>query len=93
MPAAGVPMPPIFGSGARDDDFVAFAGSDLVVAPGTAIRLLRFVRLDVAHVDAVVDLAVMIGPVVLAHSGTDGSERSAAVGDGQHVTASGDGLR
>jgi hypothetical protein len=39
--------------GARHDDFVAFAGPDLVVAAGTAIRLHRFIRLDVPHVDRV----------------------------------------
>ena len=35
------------------DDLVAFTGPDLVVAPGTAVGLHRFVRLHVADVDDV----------------------------------------
>ena len=49
---------------AGDDDLVAFAGADLVIAARAAVRLLGFVRLDVADVDAVVGF----GPAVRAHA-------------------------
>src|SRR5215204_897705 len=54
VPAAGVPVPAIFGRAARHDDLVAFTGTDLVVAAGAAIGADRFVRLHMANVNAVV---------------------------------------
>ena len=54
MPATAVPVPSLFGSLPGDDDFVALAGPDLVVASGAAVGLVCFVGLDVPHVDAVV---------------------------------------
>jgi hypothetical protein len=44
-------MAPLARRGERHDDFVAFAGPDLMVATGAAVRLHGFVRLDVPHVD------------------------------------------
>jgi 2-(1,2-epoxy-1,2-dihydrophenyl)acetyl-CoA isomerase len=54
------------GRGARHDDLVTLAGADLVIAARTPVRLHRFVRLHMAHVDRVV--VFVFGPVV--HDGT-----------------------
>jgi enoyl-CoA hydratase/carnithine racemase len=54
----------LVGLRARNDDLVPFARTDLVVAPRTAVGLLRFVGLDMADVDAVVGFR----PAVRAHA-------------------------
>jgi len=46
-------MPALRGRGAWHDDLVSFAGADLVVATGTAVRLHCFVRLHVPDLDVV----------------------------------------
>ena len=46
-------MPAVRGRGTRHDHLVAFAGADLVVATGTAVRLHGFVRLHVPDLDVV----------------------------------------
>jgi hypothetical protein len=46
-------MPPIVGRVERDDDLVSLAGSDLVVAARTAVRLVGLVGLDVPDFDLV----------------------------------------
>ena len=47
-------MPAILGRVARHHDLVTLAGPDLVIAAGTAIRLVGLVRLHVPHLDLVV---------------------------------------
>src|SRR5437870_2761991 len=64
VPAARVPVAAFLGLGGRDDDLVALAGPDLVVASGAAICLLGLVRLDVADLDARVFVSIGVGPVV-----------------------------
>jgi hypothetical protein len=54
MPATAVPVPSLLGLLSGNDDLVAFAGPDLVVAAGAAVGLVCFVGLDVPYVDAVV---------------------------------------
>ena len=62
-----------------DDDLVALAGPDLVVASGAAVGLLGLVRLDVADLDAGVVIAVGVGPVVLGgHRGNAAHSTSSA---------------
>ena len=53
VPAAGVPVPARLRVVVRDDDLVALAGPDLVVAARAAVRLHRLVRLHVADLDRV----------------------------------------
>jgi len=67
-----MPVPAVFGPVVRNDDLVALAGPDLVVAPGAAVGLLRFVRLDVADVDFVVGFR----PAVRAHATVTVSPRA-----------------
>jgi hypothetical protein len=52
---------------ARDDDHVAFADADLVVAARAAVRLQCFIRLDAPYDDLVF---VVVGPLVLGHTET-----------------------
>ncbi len=55
-----------------DDHLVALAGADLVVAPGTAVRLHRLVRLHVADLDRVgVILGEAVGHGSAAEEGPD----------------------
>lgn len=59
-------MSAIVGCAAWNHNGVPFAGSDLVVAPGAAVSLDRFVRLHAADVDAVIGV---IGELVVRHLG------------------------
>lgn len=58
-------MAAILRRGLRDDDLVPLAGTDLVIATGTAIGLLGLVRLDVTHLYADVAVSFVIGPVMI----------------------------
>jgi hypothetical protein len=60
-------MPPFVRSRARDDDHMAFADADLVIAARTAVGLHRFIRLDAPYDDLVF---VVFGPLVLGHAET-----------------------
>jgi hypothetical protein len=72
-------VPTILGLGVRDDDLVALARTDLVVASGAAIGLLGLVRLYVADLDAGIVVAVGVGPVVLgSHRGNAAQSTSNA---------------
>src|SRR5262245_29491245 len=64
VPTARVPVPPVFGAIAWDDDFVTLADADLVIAPRTSVGLFRLIWLDMTHVDAFVGL----GPAMRAHN-------------------------
>jgi predicted transcriptional regulator len=61
-----VPVAPIVGVRAGDDDLVALAGTDLVIAARTPVRLDGFVGLDVAHVE-LTGIFDVVGPVVVGH--------------------------
>ncbi len=61
-------MASLLGSVERDDDFVALARADLVVAARTPVGLVGLVRLHVPDIDRrVVAGVVRVGPVVLGH--------------------------
>ena len=64
VPAAAVPVASLVGPCARNNDLVAHAGPDLVIATGAAIDLVGFVGLHVPHLEAVVGFR----PVVRAHA-------------------------
>jgi hypothetical protein len=72
VPATAVPVPAVLGPVTRNDDLVALAGPDLVVATGAAVGLLRFIRLHVADVDVVVGFR----PAVRAHATVTVSPRA-----------------
>jgi hypothetical protein len=55
----------VFGVLARDHHLVAFADAYLVVAAGTAVRLVGLIRLDMTDVDVVVGF----GPAMRVHNG------------------------
>ena len=67
-------MPPVARSVARHHNFVTLAFADLVIAPGAAVFLLRFVRLHVANVDRFGIVPFLVRPIVVgAHVITSGA--------------------
>ena len=64
VPATAVPVAALLGPLTRNDDLVADADPDLVVATGAAVDLVCFVGLHVPYVDAVVGFR----PAVRTHT-------------------------